>query len=626
MTASSRTHSLIAAATNQRASINSHNKQLNQQQRTRAATANSVRSSPSPAPSTNSACLSYSLLSSSNISNNNNLSKSSFKNTTTTPTTNDTDNSNRLNSSNFKNTIGGGNDDDDSDDIIFIDAHDTESTSTATTTTNGAAAINNFDENANFSSETSPLTRPQNDDSSSTRQSPMNRARLKSNADADKDLNFSNFDDSKHASSSDGFRRCFIIKNVSDGEMVTESSATLISDEQRSQAEQSVADTTSVSACADVGSRRAPIDLPAITNKLNGLRCSSDINVSSSDPVVDVDMDRPALVPVTSSEQPRIKLVKCVPPSALFDRVEPELTASEVYRPTLALPESSRTQTQTNNKAVEESEPLIIDDSMSRSSLDDFAGTSESTSKDVPVVGAQRVFNAVPTYDDRATVLKYRSVSPYFEQEHKKEQQKSSTSKQGVCDSHEKNAVEMTTKTQSTDAVSSSTSTTIDKAVENQRQNIMLSRRRTRDYGKQLDLNDQVATISSNENFLSAALVDSGIASPADEAVSKDTLINVPTSTMADECIPSTSKSNDFGEMAKKPNDRINSSRSTKCNTERQRRFIDKLSKHAVEAFWCEAIQSCGLSCEASQIAAGRHICGNQFDRWLREFLAWSIL
>lgn len=541
MTASSRVHSLTTTpATHQRSTINSqslasHHTQLNQQQRTKTATATLVRSSPSPAPSINSACLSNSLFSSSNISNNNNLSKSSFKNTTTntTTTTNDTDNSNRLKSSNFKNAIVGGNDDDDSDDIIIIDAHDTESTSTARTTTNGVAAINNFDENANFSSATSPLTRSQDDDSSSTRQLPMNRARLKSNADKD-DLNFSNFDDSKHASSSDSFRRFFTSKTVLDGGMVTEPSATLSIDEQRSQAEQSVADTTSTIACVDDASRRAAIDLPAITNKLNGLRCSNDIKVSSSDPVaketridVDVDMER-AGGSVTLSEQPRIKIIKCVPPSALFDRVDvakvmqPELTALEVHRPTLALAETSRTQTQTNSSTIEESEALIIDDSMSRCSLDDFGGTSETASKDVPVMGAQRVFNAVPTYDDSTPVLKYRSASPYFEQEHQKEQQKSSTSKQSVCDSQEINALRTTTKTQSTEAVSSSTSTTMDKAAENKRRSIILSRRSFHDWSKRSDSTEQVPTISSNENFLSATLVDSGIASPVDEAVSKD--------------------------------------------------------------------------------------------------------
>lgn len=508
------------------------------------------------------------LILSSNISNNNNNSKSSFK--TATTTTNDTDN-----------IVNNLDDDDDNDDIIIID----------------------FDENANLSSASSPLTQSNENNS---RSSSFGRTRLKSTSSKD-ELNFSNFDESKHASSSSSFRRLFG-NSMSNSEVITESSINLDPNQEQHNPMQTnkVIDmntTTSIQfndkisessdSLSQHHSKLIGLNTPSsvtITfntlDTLNGIRYSSNIKESSSNfsnclPTRTSDIATAITTDTVSDVPPAKETMSSVisQKSSSFTnpnsntKTETEALSdnnlnsnSRIFQSDLStlpiIPSENRIQLKefrNSSKAFDfrnSAEKLVErdnlhNDSLSPCSLVDFSSTepNQIPSNELPIFGAQRVFNAVPTFND--PMLKYRSVSPYFEQEHQKEQLSKLTSEcsktnQEVteCDSIDLNKAnifetskpielvpvtsEKNQKSSSSETISNSMS--VPEPIDNFN---VLTQNIT---SESFDQIEQIPSTSSNDCFGATTLIDSGIASPADEVVNKEILNNTPTS-IINECI-----------------------------------------------------------------------------------------
>lgn len=386
-------------------------------------------------------------------SNINNDSRNSFKLTSTTSDTNNV-------------AI-----DDDDDDIIIIDNEPKSN--------RNSSNIQNFDENANFSMDSSPLTQSQE-----TTTSQFGRARLKSTE--KDDLNFSNFDDSKHASSSGSFRRLFSNSvSISDSDVVMESpvnvpAASMAASRDQSKGESSkkvivevsTIDTISLDSChaddiaptsTEKSSSTTQSSAPravfttsqfAITavvpTVLSSVQSTSNFKYSQNQASV-LDQTNESIeitdavdsdIPVQKSneqtdsvssfksilgvqiETASDKIVNCdlnetQPLAVGADKASNEVPSksaesskdvrisSEIRSTFGAKPQFKSTIiTRSMSVDVEAKRDDLVADSMEKTSDKKLPESSNSA--------IQRVFGSVSTYD--SSILKYRSVSPYFEQ------------------------------------------------------------------------------------------------------------------------------------------------------------------------------------------------------------------
>lgn len=258
---------------------------------------------------------------------------------------------------------------------------------------------------------------------------------------------------------------------------------------------------------------------------LNGLRRSSDIKVSSTESV-DVITTRFPLLRVIDAHR-----LRAIGVESSSDRNCDGERAKIV---------SSSERSKDGETAHEQCD--FRSDSMSPCSLDEL---NEHMTQSNDYSTPQTVYSKVPSYQDIDTQLKYKSVSPYYDDAHMKEQNLRLSMSSDYEPMSHRTTVE-TTKTTTSTIASLSTATKNVVAMETVSSSTSVADCSTADVlereNRSIDQNDQLPTTSSNESYDRpiVALIDSGIASPADEAGIKDTLINVPTSTIVDEC-PTTS-------------------------------------------------------------------------------------